>query len=206
MSQDFVNLPSRANLPIGIPKSAISSLIRAYRRHLLQQPNLTLEKNIQKSQVMELAEKQSIIMQPDDMQAGKTRLKVTQDEYNFPSNKCCFRCGSSTHFEKKCNIAKEKTCRKCGKEGHFVAVSKSKPQKLRVNLLQNESSSDEEYCFTINSPLVKTTSTLNNALLVEFLLDSGSSVNIINQDTFKKSESLMSLTLERSFVKICPYG
>ena len=59
---------------------------------------------------------------------------------------------------------------------------------------------------SINSPLVKTTFTLNNALLVEFLIDSGSSVNIINQDTFKKSESLMSLTLERSFVKVYPYG
>ena len=41
---------------------------------------------------------------------------------------------------------------------------------------------------------------------MEFLIDSGSSVNIINQDTFKKLECLMSLTLERSFVKIYPYG
>ena len=47
---------------------------------------------------------------------------------------------------------------------------------------------------------------LNNALPVGFLIDSGSSVNIINQDTFKKFESLMLLTLERSFVKIYPYG
>ena len=41
---------------------------------------------------------------------------------------------------------------------------------------------------------------------MQFLIDSGSSVNIINQDTFKKLECLMSLTLERSFVKIYPYG
>ena len=47
---------------------------------------------------------------------------------------------------------------------------------------------------------------LNNALPVEFLIDSGSSVNIINQDTFKKLDSLVSLTLERSFVKIYLYG
>ena len=54
--------------------------------------------------------------------------------------------------------------------------------------LQNENSSDDEYCFTINSPLAKTTFALNNAIPVEFLIDSGSSVNIINQDTFKKIE------------------
>ena len=47
---------------------------------------------------------------------------------------------------------------------------------------------------------------LNNALPVGFLIDSGSSVDIVNQDTFKKFESSMLLTLERSFVKIYPYG
>ena len=62
-----------------------------------------------------------------------------------------------------------------------MAVCKSKPQKLPVNLLQSESSPDEEYCFTTSKPLAKTTFTLNNALPVEFLIDSGSSVNIINQ-------------------------
>ena len=145
-------------------------------------------------------------MQPDGMQAGMAKLKVTQDEYDFPSHKCCFCCGSSTHLADKCNIAKEKACQKCGKVGHFAAVCKSKPQDLPVNLLRNENPSDDEYCFTINSPLAKTTFTLNNALPVEFLIDSGSSVNIINRDTFEKLESLMSLTLERSCVKVYPYG
>ena len=119
------------------------------------------------------------------------RLKIKQDKYDFPSNKCCFHCRSSTHLVNKSNIAKGKTCRKCGTEGHFAALCKSKPQNLPVNLLQNESSSDDEYCFTINSPLAKTIFTLNNALLVEFLIDSGSSANLINRDTFKKLQSLM---------------
>ena len=68
--------------------------------------------------------KQLIVMQPDDMQAGMVRLKVTQSRYVFPSNKCCFRCGSSIHLANKCNVAKVKTCQKCGKEGHFAAVCK----------------------------------------------------------------------------------
>ena len=53
---------------------------------------------------------------------------------------------------------------------------------------------------------MKTRFTLNNALPLEFLIDCGSSVNIINQDTFEKLESLMSLTLERSCVKVYQYG
>ena len=89
---------------------------------------------------MELDDKQSLNMQPKEMQAAMARLKVTQDKHDFPSNKRCFRCGSSTLFVNKCTIAKGLTCREYGKEGHFDAVCKSKPQKLNVNLLQNESS------------------------------------------------------------------
>ena len=70
-------------------------------------------------------------------------------------------------------------------------ICKSKPQNLPVNLLQSESSSDDEYYFTINSRLAKTTFILNNALPVEFLIDIGISVNIIKRDTFEKLECLM---------------
>ena len=94
------------------------------RRRLLQEPNFTQENVVEKAKAMELAEIQSIAMQLDEMQAGMARLKLTQDKYDFPSNNCCFRCGSSTHLANKCNIAKGKTRRKCGEVGHFAADSK----------------------------------------------------------------------------------
>ena len=62
---------------------------------------------------MELAKKQSIIMQPEEMQAGMVNLKVAYEvanKYDFLSNKCCFRCGSSTHFVNNGTVAKGKTC------------------------------------------------------------------------------------------------
>ena len=90
------------------------------RRRLLQEPKNVVEK----AKAMELAEIQSIAMQLDEMQAGMARLKLTQDKYDFPSNNCCFRCGSSTHLANKCNIAKGKARRKCGEVGHFAADSK----------------------------------------------------------------------------------
>ena len=57
------------------------------RRRLLQEHNLTQEKAAEKVQTMELLEKQSIIKKPEETQAGMVRLKVTQDKYDFPSNK-----------------------------------------------------------------------------------------------------------------------
>ena len=35
-------------------------------------------------------------------------IAESNKKYDFPSNKCCFRCGSLTHLANKCNIAKEK--------------------------------------------------------------------------------------------------
>ena len=102
---------------------------------------------------MELLEKQSIIKKPEETQAGMVRLKVTQDKYDFPSNKWCFRCGSLTHLANKCNIGKGQDCQNYSKAGHYAVVCKSKAQKLPVHLLQNESSFNEEYCFTNNNPL-----------------------------------------------------
>ena len=105
------------------------------RHRLLQEPNLTLETAVEKTQAMELATMQSIVMQLEEKQAGMARLKVTQNKYDFPYNKCCFCCGSSTHLANKCNITKGKTSQKCRKEGHFAAVYILKPQNLPVNLL-----------------------------------------------------------------------
>ena len=71
----------------------------------------------------------------------------------------------------KCTVTKGKTCQKCGK-GHFAAIWKSRPQKLPVNLLQNESSLNV-YFFTINSQLPHTNFIFNYVLPMEFLINSG---------------------------------
>ena len=57
------------------------------RRRLLQEHNLTQVKAVEKIQTMELLEKQSTIIQPEETQARMGRPKVTQDKYGFPSNK-----------------------------------------------------------------------------------------------------------------------
>ena len=142
-----------------------------------------------------------VIRQSEEMQAGIARLKVAQDKYDFPSTKCCFCYGSSTYFANKCNLAKGKTYWRFGTECHFVVVCEWKPQKLPVNLLQNESPPMKSVIYWKQHRIM-----LNNALPVEFLIDSGSSVNIFNQDTFTKLDSLMSMTLDRSFAKVYQYG
>ena len=57
--QDFINFPPHVNFLIKIPKSEICYLI-AYVV-ILQKPNLTQKKFVEKAQAMEVAKKQSII-------------------------------------------------------------------------------------------------------------------------------------------------
>ena len=85
------------------------------RRRLLQEPNLTLEKVAKKAQAFEfgnldLLKSNRLLYNRKKMQVGMVRLKVTQDKYDFPSNKCFFHCGSSIHFANKSKIAKGRSC------------------------------------------------------------------------------------------------
>ena len=74
---------------------------------------ILLEKLVKKVQAMEFAEKQLIIMQPEEVQTSRTWLKVTQDKrHDFPSNKCCFSCRSSIHLANKFTVAKKKKKKK----------------------------------------------------------------------------------------------
>ena len=134
--------------------------------------SLTLEKVAERAEAMRVTQKQStiIIYATERSSDFYGRLKITHDKYDFLSNKCYFHCGSSTHFANKCTVTKVEACRKSGKEGHFAAACKSKFPSLTVNLLQIESSSDEEYYFTINSPSAKTTFTFKSFLAVVVLL------------------------------------
>lgn len=57
---------------------------------------------------MELSQKQSIIMEPEEAETGIARMKVTQVMCGFPSNKRWFLCGISTHLAINCTLAKGK--------------------------------------------------------------------------------------------------
>ena len=99
-------------------------------RRLLQEPNLTPEKTAEKAQAMKLA----------DM----VRMKVTQDKHDFPSNKCCLPCGSSTNFTNKCNkVQKEKHVENVVRKDIFQLFANKNLRNYQLNLLENKSSSDE---------------------------------------------------------------
>ena len=139
------------------------------------------------------------------------------------NNKTCFNCGGEfPHKEKPCP-AKNKTCTKCGKQNHFAKQCRSgsrnerrsyKPQESRrelrpVKQSDNESSSNSdsdptEYCYAVrNKQKHPQTSVSINGQRIKMTIDTGSSINVIDKNTFAK---LRNITLKPTSVKAYPFN
>ena len=88
--------------------------------------------------------------------------------------------------------ARGKTCKACGKNGHIAHVFRSKPR--TVALVNTGQTSDEEYEYvcTINYQEKKKSPMCQlqiNGKTVEIMIDSGASVNLLDETTFQKINS-----------------
>ena len=139
------------------------------------------------------------------------------------SSKDCRNCGKSwPHATGPCP-AHGNTCKKCGKTNHFTIVCRSgsrsssrnarhqpnKTQNQTVQIINPDSSDDsesDEYLFTLNLPAAATPKTkvkINN-IYVQMVVDTGASVNIIDELTFQKLGQ--PLPLQKCKTRIFAYG
>lgn len=115
--------------------------------------------------------------------------KKVEDQRN-----ACYRCGARDHFKNNPNCpAKDKKCNRCKLIGHFRKLCKTKltentmKSKKNVCAIDNHDESDE-YSFHVS----KSTKKLDyikcevGGVSLNFLVDSGSSCNIITKEVWKK--------------------
>lgn len=130
----------------------------------------------------------------------KNNAQVEIDKVEKIKDKLCFSCGGKHPHDSKCP-AKGQECRKCGRLNHFAKCCKSKDKiKKHVrNVFEEEASDDNEG--NVWRVIVKNVaSTVKNwfmpmialfvcGLNVNFTIDTGSEVNIIDEETFKRMKS-----------------
>ncbi|XP_060558907.1 uncharacterized protein LOC132719176 [Ruditapes philippinarum] len=183
------------------------------RKKLLTTKNLTLERLQEVARTYELSDTHAKLMSNkkddlvDEVEVNKLRSRSRRQaqprfsksqsrpqqhqqnhhqqrkKYDISTAKC-YRCGDIGHYGKQCKKSVGVTCFKCGKQNHFAKLCKSKS----VNFLETDNfdgySSEEIYAIS-----GKNAATLQIVLenkKVDVLIDSGSSVNIIDEHLFGK--------------------
>ena len=160
-------------------------------------------------------------------QTGMNDDAVVDAVRNTPAGKTsqkgvCRNCGAEWPHNTGICPAKGKECRKCSKLNHFARVCRSAPavargqrqdrgrwqgrhennpiRPLNVSDNDNESSDSDNYCYSVNNTKAQNPYTklkINNRN-VKFTVDTGSSINIIDQQTF---EQLEHYTLSKTNIK-----
>ena len=142
---------------------------------------------------------------------------------NTPGRKpaTCYNCGFDyPHRDKPCP-AQGKTCSYCKKQDHFTRCCKSRlknqQNREKMNTVKDDTSSDDSseeyvYCMDKTNAHSKTSKKLETKLTINgqevlFLIDTGVSVNILDEKSFDKINTTgKPVVLKKSNTKICAYG
>ncbi|XP_057312279.1 uncharacterized protein K02A2.6-like [Hydractinia symbiolongicarpus] len=185
------------------------------RKRILREPDLTLEKLLSLARISEVTSHQAkqyessaqaatsltLDSKYSDSDGEETQnnnyISRTTRTFNKPlksginrKNQQCYRCGSSTHLANKCEITQGKKCNKCGKIGHFSKVCLTQSKQVRYVKPDTSSSDNDDFVFqlsTLEKDTNPTITTINiNDAECEVMIDSGSSVNILDSRIIKQ--------------------
>ena len=113
--------------------------------------------------------------------------------------------------------AKGQVCHKCGRQNHFARMylTKVPRQQPRVNRVTSEpidsdSSSDDEYLQYVLSDThgskIPTMSLMISEIPVDMIIDTGASIDILDETTYRKFNYSGKITLQPSTKRLFAYG
>jgi len=181
------------------------------RRRALREPDTTLDDLLTMGRALEMADAQALTMERDSVNKIHTTQRSqphtprgykqnirphNHNDKGKQQKRSCRNCGGQFPHKIECP-AKGKTCNFCKKHNHFSKVCRSRLKRENVQEVKTkeaiiESSSDEEYAYTIKkktehvSEVSTKTPKVNvtvNEKQCKFLLDTGATVNLLDQKT-----------------------
>ena len=145
----------------------------------------------------------------ENSQKSKDQAKPSESQ-----KRTCRYCGKSFPHQGECP-ARDKTCNYCKKQGHFKTVCRNlkrnqeeKNQVNKVGLDAENPGTEEDYCYSVGTK--STLKKLPNIMVglngksTTVMIDTGASVNIIDEETYKEMGSPK--ISNKNIPQLFPYG
>ena len=195
------------------------------RRRALRNPKMTLKELLALARTLEASEYQAADMTKTNESTSVNAItkqfkssggKYTHKGYGYkqPSTQSqCWNCGGQWPHPggRHSCPAHGKTCANCAKQNHFAQHCRQPRNKRIVNMVKDSANDSAETTDNIEA-YVFTVSAVNSAVLphtvvkldgrnTSFVIDSGSSVNLVDETTFAKLEPQPKLRHDKISVK-----
>ncbi|XP_067045446.1 uncharacterized protein [Acropora muricata] len=117
----------------------------------------------------------------------------------------CRNCGGTYPHRDSCP-ARNKKCTSCGKLNHFAKVCRTVPPDSVKRVTEEEGTDDDDYVYAIGEQKQPMCRLEIDGKYLEMMLDSGASVNLIDEVTYKRIYKGKAKTLEQAKRRIFSYG
>ena len=174
-----------------------------------------IEKNLPSEEINQLSHKR---------QQSKLPMKKPSKQSTQSNSNTCRQCESIwPHCTKLCP-AKGQSCNKCGIPNHFAKMCRTKvitqtqstqsstqegvkQVSSELPAAEPESSSDDEYLYALNhrSSIPQVTVHINE-ISVDMIVDTGASIDILDEDTYTRVNHNNTFTLQLSTKRLFAYG
>ena len=138
-------------------------------------------------------------------QHSKSRSESHKESRKSDESSKCRNCGGAYPHNDSCP-ARNKKCTSCGKLNHFAKVCRTVPPGSVKRMTEEDDTDEEDYVYAVGEKKQPMCRLEIDGEYVELMLDSGASVNLVDEVTYQRIYKGKAKTLAQAKRRIFSYG